>query len=38
MNLGLPDYQKRGTELYNVARSFENPAKGLFDFEYYPSV
>ncbi|WAO92404.1 Hypothetical protein NCS54_00991200 [Fusarium falciforme] len=38
MNLGLPDYQKRATELYNVARSFENPAKGLFDFEYYPSV
>lgn len=38
MKLDLPDYQKRGTELYNVARSFENPAKGLFDFEYYPSV
>ncbi|EEU41150.1 uncharacterized protein NECHADRAFT_83278 [Fusarium vanettenii 77-13-4] len=38
MNPGLSDYQKRGTDLYDVARSFENPAKGLFDFEYYPSV
>ncbi|RTE80169.1 hypothetical protein BHE90_005373 [Fusarium euwallaceae] len=32
------DLQHRATELYDVARSYENPAKGLFDFEYYPSL